>query len=93
MAVTNVTFLAAYPEFSNLGTAQIDAVIAEQELAVADSWDTERDDIVELKVADRLATSPQGRSARLSDPNNATTYAMQLRKREKIHACLLSRVL
>jgi len=94
MALTSTTFLVNYPEFANAGTTLIAAHITAQDVVVSDSWAAdERDDIVALKVADALATSASGRNARMDDPSKATTYAIALRKREEIHACIRNRVL
>ena len=81
MAVTVESFQVAFPEFAKSNPAMLAARLAHAEAIVsADGWGLKRDLVVQLTLADLLATSPMGRDAQL-DANGqpmATTYRKQL---------------
>jgi hypothetical protein len=86
-------FLESYPEFRTAPTALISKVLEEVELFVSDSWGARRNLVVKLEVAARLAMSPQGRAARLSDAKTGvSTYSQRLDQLKRSHACGRSRV-
>jgi hypothetical protein len=75
MSVTLDSFKAAYPEFVNAPDGLLNQALA-QALREADAaicgqnWD----DLVMLKMADRAARSPYGRSAQLMMKDGSTIY-------------------
>lgn len=79
MAVTVSAFLVQFPEFQNAGTDLLAATLAEIEHQVSDSFGTQRDRAVMLRLADRLANSPWGRDARrLADGSvPSSTYSTE----------------
>jgi hypothetical protein len=91
--VTLVEFRARFPEFEPTNDDMVTAQLAAAELFVSDSWDTdERDEIVALRAASLIATSPVGRQAGLSDPKKGiSTYDRRLEERLDAHACCLNR--
>ena len=87
MAVTTASFLIAYPEFRNAGAAMLAAQLAQVEIVVSDSFGTQRDQVVMLTLADRLATSPAGRDARLTTEKAPTsTYSVELERLKSANA-------
>lgn len=87
MAVTVASFLVAYPTFTNAGTALLTSQLAQVELIVSDSFGTQRDQVVMLTLADRLATSPAGRDARLTTEKVPTsTYSVELERLKSANA-------
>jgi hypothetical protein len=91
--VTLVEFRDRFPEFEPTDDAMVTAQLAAAELFVSDSWDdSERDEIVALRAASLIATSPVGRQAGLSDPKKGiSTYDRRLKERLDAHACCYSR--
>ena len=83
MSVTAESFIAAYPEFASIHDEDAELValhIARAEALVGDTWRSDiRDQIVELRVAHRLAMSPAGRNAKLSEPGAPTAYERDLK--------------
>lgn len=89
MAATVAGFLLCHPEFANAGTALLTAQLAQIELVVSDSFGAQRDQVVYLSLADRLATSPSGRDARmLAGPEGSATsvYATELERLKRANA-------
>jgi hypothetical protein len=82
VTVSVASFLVRHPEFVNAGTALLTQALADIELEVsADAFGSQRDAVVCLKLADRLASSPSGRDARMvmgEGANQSTTYRRQL---------------
>ncbi len=83
MAVTAESFIAAYPEFREIHAEDAGLValhLARAEILVGDIWrENLRDQIVELRTAHRLALSPAGRNAKLSEPGAPTAYERDLK--------------
>lgn len=90
--MTAEEFLVGYPEFATAATGLVDQALSEAEAETGDAWGDSREAIVMLKCAARLAVSPMGRAARLSDGRNSV-YHSQLADLEAANACMLSRVL
>lgn len=87
MSVNVASFLVAYPEFSNAGTAMLTAQLAQCELIVSDSFEGQRDQVVMLTLADRLASGPWGRDARLvTEEGRSTTYSIELERLKRANA-------
>src|SRR5688572_19568087 len=87
MATSTAGFLAAYPEFSNAGTTLLTAQLAFAEAVVSDSFGDQRDFVVYLTLADRLATSPSGRDARMTtDEQPRSTYSVELERLKAANA-------
>ncbi len=88
MTVTVNSFLAAYPEFANAGTTLLTAQLAFAEAVVSsDSFGDQRDLVVCLTLADRLATSPSGRDARMTTEDSPTsTYSVELERLKAANA-------
>jgi hypothetical protein len=87
MAASVEGFLVAYPEFRNAGTALLTSQLAQVEIIVSDSFGTQRDQVVYLTLADRLATSPAGRDARLTTEKAPTsTYSVELERLKSANA-------
>lgn len=87
MAVTVNSFLAAYPEFGNAGTTLLTAQLAFAEAVVSDSFGDQRDLVVMLTLADRLAQSPSGRDARMvTEERPASTYSVELERLKAANA-------
>jgi hypothetical protein len=82
MTVSVASFLVRCPDFANAGTSLLAAALADVELEVSsDAFGAQRDAVVCLKLADRLASSPSGRDARMvmgGGANQSTTYRRQL---------------
>lgn len=75
MALDSVAFLARFPEFTNVDTAQIDARIADAAHAVnAEVWGDELDHAHALMAAHLLQTSPAGQMSRLQTDKAQSTY-------------------
>jgi len=84
-------FLVRWPEFGSLDPDFAAAVLAEAEAQTSNTWGARYDEIVALTTASRLADSPQGRQARLSDPKR-NIYQERLNQLRKAHACALNRI-
>ncbi len=82
MTVTVTTFLARFPEFTEVNTdfpTLIQTVIDEAELQVsALIWASKRDLGIKYLTAHLLACSPFGEPARLSPDDTMTTYLKTL---------------
>ena len=88
-------FLAQFPEFAPTHAKYptlIASTLAIVERYVSDSWDTERDEIVGLECAARIASGPMGRAAQLTAKDGSTSYSRELAKRYRVHACCYLRV-
>ncbi|MFA4972200.1 MAG: hypothetical protein WC683_06275 [bacterium] len=95
VTVSVSSFLASYPEFRpahEQHAGLISALLAKAELVVGDHWETERDEVVELELASRLAAGPMGRAAQLIDKDGESTYSRQLHERQIAHAYALGRL-
>ena len=95
MTATRAGFLAAHPEFSNAGTALIDAQLELAEADVSDSFGALRDKAVYLKLAHQLASSPWGRNARSTAPGaeqSATPYGLLFDAMARANALSASRL-
>jgi hypothetical protein len=88
MTVSVNSFLAAYPEFQNAGDTLLTAQLALAEVVVSsDSFGAQRDLAVMLTLADRLATSPSGRDARMTTEDRpASTYSVELERLKAANA-------
>lgn len=95
MSVTRSSFLVAYPEFSKAGNTLIDAQLALAELIVSDSFESQRDLAVMLRLADLLAQSPWGRDARMVpkgvDNAFSSTYGVQFQALSEANGITASR--
>lgn len=83
-----------FPEFGPTADATVTAALAAAELFVSDTWDADQaEEVIALKAASIIATSPVGRAAKLSDPKTGiSAYDKRLRELYESHACCLSRV-
>lgn len=87
MTVSVASFKLAYPEFSNAGDELLTAQLALAEVVVSDSFGDQRDLVVMLTLADRLATSPSGRDARMvTEDRPASTYSVELERLKAANA-------
>lgn len=89
MTVSVNSFLVSYPEFANAGTALLTSQLAQVELCVSDSFGDQRDVVVMLTLADRLATSPSGRDARMlagDEGSQTSVYATELERLKRANA-------
>lgn len=93
VAVTVDGFKELYPAFAVAGDTWIQALIDQIETQVSDLLTgDDRDEIVGLEVAARLARSPIGRKASLLSKDGTSTFSRELDQRRQQHACLLLRV-
>lgn len=92
--MTRAEFIVRFPEFTPTDTTMVDAHLAAAELDVADTWgDDQREEVIALRTASSLATTPFGREARLVDPKTGiSTYDRQLQRMNNAHACALNRI-
>jgi hypothetical protein len=80
VSVTADSFKAEYVGFANAADAIVSAKIADAEaLFSEDVWDTLRDLVVKLYVADQLYREPGSRDMQLS-PSGETVYSEQLKR-------------
>lgn len=88
MTVSIASFKVAYPEFVNAGDDLLTAQLAQVELVVSDSFGDQRDQVVMLTLADRLATSPSGRDARMMTEEGGATsvYSTELERLKRANA-------
>lgn len=92
--MTPAELCSRFPEFNATADEQLVAALTAAELDVSDSWgEAQRLEVVALRAASIVATSPVGRAAGLSNPKTGiSTYDLQLREMYKAHACCLSRL-
>lgn len=91
MAATTAGFLERFGEFTNSGTAQLNAALADAEVLVSDSFEGQRDYVVYLTMADALARTPMGRDAKLVD-DEQTVYQHTLDRLKVANAVTASRL-
>jgi hypothetical protein len=91
LAVSTASFLLAYNEFANAGTALLTAHLAQAEALTSDSFGTQRDLVVMLVMADSLSRSPSGRDAKLAD-DEKTVYQHTLDRLKSANAVTASRL-
>lgn len=90
--VTLENFIAWYPEFAQTNSDLLARSLAEAEVETSpDLLGDKRDTIVALRCAARLAESPQGRAARLSDAKGSI-YRERLGDLIKGSACANNRI-
>lgn len=90
--MTLAEFRTLYPEFEPTPDAMLAAALADAESRVGDSWGAgNRDEIVGLETAVRLAAGPMGRAAQLQRREGVSTYEEQLQQRKEANACILLR--
>lgn len=75
MALDAASFLAEYPEFSNVGTAQIEAALVHGSRKVNELWGDEADHGQGLWAAHVLSLSPSGQMSRLAAEKDTSTYS------------------
>lgn len=93
--MTPTEFTAQFPEFAPTHEQYptlIASTLAIVELQVSELWGDERDEIVGLECAARLAAAPQGRVAQLIAKDGSSTYSRILNERKAAQACCLLRV-
>jgi hypothetical protein len=92
LAVTVSSFVIRYSEFSEAGSALLEAALTGVEAVVgSDAFDTEaqRDEFVMLSLAHALALSPVGRDAGMTMKDGRTTkYSARLAQLRDGNACL-----
>ena len=92
--MTRTELIARFPEFTPTDAAMVTAQLAAAELEVSDTWgDDQREEVIALRAASFIATSPIGRAAGLVDEaTGISTYDRRLQELYRAHGCALNRL-